>query len=391
MYALEIKNISKIYSLYKNPIDRLKEIIFRRRYHDEFHSLSDISFDIPYGETVGIIGDNGAGKSTLLKILAGTLTPTNGKIICKGRVAALLELGAGFHPDFTGRENIHLNALLLGLTENEIKERMQEMIDFSELNDFIDKPVKTYSSGMYVRLAFSIATSVDPDILIIDEALSVGDAHFQKKCIDRMMNFRDSGKTLLFCSHSMYMVQELCNTAIWIKNGCIQTQGDVNHTVNSYMDYIHEKDAQNIETTPTTTKSKQEVWLKKAYLVDSNDKVCDSINTGDDLYLHIKISTIDNKPRSACIGIAINRQDQIAAFGTSTLRDKIKKFNFSNNMEVIVNFPKIQLLNGKYFFIIALMDENGLHVYHLDQSVKLSINNQGNEAGLVNLAREWHI
>ncbi|MGC2064373.1 MAG: ABC transporter ATP-binding protein, partial [Thermodesulfovibrionales bacterium] len=222
MIAIDVRDLRKIYRIYKAPVDRLKEIVLRRPFHAEFVALDTMSFSISQGTTFGIIGENGAGKSTLMKLLARTLKPTSGNVAMVGRVAALLELGAGFNPELTGDENIYLNAYLMGLTKDEIDERKQRIIDFSELGDSISRPVKTYSSGMYVRLAFSIATSVNPDILIIDEALSVGDQHFQKKCIDRMTQFKNDGKTIVFCSHSLYHIQELCKTTLWIDHGSMR-------------------------------------------------------------------------------------------------------------------------------------------------------------------------
>jgi len=223
--AIEARNLTKNYQVYLRPFDRLKEAVLRRPCHDLVEALTDVSFEVPEGGTLGIIGENGAGKSTLLKILAGTARQTFGQMVKRGRMAALLELGSGFHPEFSGRQNIYLNAALLGLKEKEIREREEAIIAFSELEQAIDRPVKTYSSGMYVRLAFSIATSVDPEILIIDEALSVGDQRFQQKCVDRMMNFRKANKTLIICTHSMYMINELCSHAIWLKTGiCAATE-----------------------------------------------------------------------------------------------------------------------------------------------------------------------
>ena len=190
MPRVSVQNLNKDFKIYERPQDRLFEIIQRKKRHQLFHVLSDISFAVPDGKSLGIIGDNGAGKSTLLKLLVGTLQPTSGEIAINGQVAALLELGAGFHPEFTGRKNIYLNAALLGVPDDNIAEMERDIIAFSELDYFIDRPVKTYSSGMYVRLAFSIATMVRPDILVIDEALSVGDMAFQKKCVQRMNEFR---------------------------------------------------------------------------------------------------------------------------------------------------------------------------------------------------------
>lgn len=241
MPRISVNNISKEFKIYNRPQDRLLELILRKEKHKIFHVLSDISFAVEDGKSLGIIGVNGAGKSTLLKILAGTLQPTTGSYQLNGQVAALLELGAGFHPEFSGRKNIYLNASLLGVPENRIGELEKSIIDFSELEEFIDRPVRTYSSGMYVRLAFSIATMVRPDILIIDEALSVGDLTFQKKCVQRMNEFINQNKTMVFCSHSMFHVQELCEKAIWLDKGQIREIGDSDKVVGHYEDFCNSK------------------------------------------------------------------------------------------------------------------------------------------------------
>ena len=241
MPRISVENISKEFKIYNRPQDRLLELIIRRKKHQVFHVLSDISFAVEDGKSLGIIGSNGAGKSTLLKILAGTLQPTTGAYQLNGQVAALLELGAGFHPEFSGRKNIYLNASLLGVPEDRIGELEKGIIDFSELEEFIDRPVRTYSSGMYVRLAFSIATMVRPDILIIDEALSVGDLTFQKKCVQRMNEFISQNKTMVFCSHSMFHVQELCEKAIWLEKGQIREIGDSDKVVGHYEDFCNSK------------------------------------------------------------------------------------------------------------------------------------------------------
>jgi len=223
--AIEVGGISKFYRLYNKPSDRLKEVFLRKVLHQSFASLDNISFSVKKGESVGIIGENGAGKSTLLKILAGTLTPSEGYMNINGRIGALLELGAGLQPELSGRKNYYLNAALFGLSKQEILDCEDEILSFAEIGNFIDQPVRSYSSGMHVRLAFSIATSINPEILIIDEALSVGDHYFQKKSLDRMINYRNIGKTIVFCSHSMYHIQLLCEQAIWLKKGKIEMIG----------------------------------------------------------------------------------------------------------------------------------------------------------------------
>jgi ABC-type polysaccharide/polyol phosphate transport system ATPase subunit len=238
---ITVSGLCKDFKIYDRPQDRLREIFLRRPLHRVYHVLDDISFAVAEGKSLGIIGDNGAGKSTLLKMLVGTLQPSAGEIEINGQVAALLELGAGFHPEFTGRKNIYLNASLLGVPDENIHELENDIIAFSELDYFIDRPVKTYSSGMYVRLAFSIATMVRPDILVIDEALSVGDMAFQKKCVQRMNEFRQQQKTMVFCSHSMFHVQELCDVAIWLDQGKIREIGDSDRVVGHYEHFCNSK------------------------------------------------------------------------------------------------------------------------------------------------------
>ena len=246
--ALSVRDVSKCYQIYAKPQDRLKQSLHSRlrrlwggrgkSYFREFWALKDVSFEVARGETVGIIGRNGSGKSTLLQIICGTLVPTLGVVQTQGRVAALLEFGSGFNPEFTGRENIHLNAMILGITRDEIEARFDSMVAFSELGEFIDQPVKAYSSGMYVRLAFAIAIHVSPDILIVDEALAVGDARFQAKCMRRFKEIQESGTTILFVSHDVVTVRTLCGRAIWLDQGRLRMIGDVFPVTGHYVEYL---------------------------------------------------------------------------------------------------------------------------------------------------------
>jgi len=235
--VIEVENSSKIYQVYARPVDRLLQSVFhKRQYFREVRALQDITISVNKGETVGILGPNGSGKSTLLQMIAGTLSPTSGSIRVRGRVAALLELGAGFNPEFTGRENVYLSASILGLNEKEIEERYQDIVDFADIGDeFLEQPVKTYSSGMYVRLAFSVAINVDPDILIVDEALSVGDVRFQRKCYRRFETIKSKGATVLFVTHSMELIQNHCNRAIYLNSGKIQAVGSPRNVIHQFM------------------------------------------------------------------------------------------------------------------------------------------------------------
>ena len=226
--AIQVSNLSKVYKLYNNPVDRLKESLhpFRKKYSHDFYALKDLNFEVEKGSTIGIVGKNGSGKSTLLKIITGVLTPSAGSMDISGKVSALLELGAGFNPDLTGIENVYLNGTLHGFTKDAIAARLPEILAFADIGDFVHQPIKMYSSGMMVRLAFAAAINIDPDILIIDEALAVGDAKFQRKCYAKFENFKKDGKTVLFVSHNSETVKQFCDTAILLNDGCMVAQGE---------------------------------------------------------------------------------------------------------------------------------------------------------------------
>ena len=248
--SVAVRGLSKCYCVYDKPSDRLKQMLCRgrRRYYREFWALQDVSFDLTPGQTLGVIGRNGSGKSTLLQMLCGTLSPTCGEVRIKGRTAALLELGSGFNPEFTGRENVFMNAALLGLTPEEVTARFQDIVDFADIGEHIDQPVKTYSSGMYVRLAFAIIAHVDADILVIDEALAVGDAFFTQKCMRFLRQFQKKG-TLLFVSHDTHSVIGLCTRAIWLEKGTVVADGTPKEVCERYLEAFYE--AQQGKSTTT--------------------------------------------------------------------------------------------------------------------------------------------
>jgi len=247
--AITVKGLGKSYHIYKRPQDRLMQSFLwgRKKLYRDFWALKDVSFDVKRGETVGIIGRNGSGKSTLLQIICGTLKPTAGEVEVNGRIAALLELGSGFNPEFTGRENVYLNAAILGLEREEIDERYDRIIEFADIGSFIDQPVKTYSSGMYVRLAFAVVVNVDPEILVVDEALSVGDMFFQAKCMTKMKQLRDRGVTLLFVSHNIGSVKSICNKAVMLQDGVMTCSGDTNTVIERYCTIKREEQQETIK------------------------------------------------------------------------------------------------------------------------------------------------
>ena len=271
--VISLDNVSKCFKRYNRPIDRLKEILLPSKvYSDSFWALRDIDLKIPEGQTVGIIGRNGSGKSTLLQIIAGTLTATTGEVYVNGRVSALLELGSGFNPEFTGRQNVFFNGRLLGLNQREIENKFDAIAEFADIGDFIDQPVKTYSSGMFVRLAFAIATSTSPDILIVDEALSVGDEAFQRKCFSRIKSIQDRGGTILFVSHSASSIVELCKQAILISHGEVLLSGSPKAVISAYQKLIYAPSDQ-------ITRLKQEIRELDEYYSVHESKISPTLHT----------------------------------------------------------------------------------------------------------------
>lgn len=242
MNAIEVTDVSKRHNIYDRPIDRLKEILWRNRrcYHKEFWALKDVTVGFKQGVTTALIGPNGSGKSTLLQIIAGVLQPTSGRVSVHGRLTAILELGAGFQPDYTGRENVILNGMILGISQEEMMSRVDEIADFADIGDFFDQPIKTYSSGMVVRLAFSTAISVDPDVLLVDEALAVGDDRFQSKCIDRMDTLMRAGKTIVFVSHNEKLIRQFCRRAVLLNGGRLVAEGGVNKVLPRYAELMQD-------------------------------------------------------------------------------------------------------------------------------------------------------
>ncbi len=394
MIAIDVRGLRKVYKLYQSPAQRLKEIILRKPFHTDFAALENINFSVLPGETFGIIGENGAGKSTLLKILARTLQPTSGSVAINGRTAALLELGAGFNPELTGEENIYLNAYLLGLSKSEIDAKKQEIIDFSELGDFIKRPVKTYSSGMHVRLAFSIATSVNPDVLIIDEALSVGDEYFQKKCTDRMAKFRETGKTIVFCSHNMYYVQELCKQVIWIHKGKIQSAGETGKVIMEYQNYERDKTSVlkekigSLINTPDIVDSGKSVSLFDVKVSNKEGFEADVFTTMEPITISFRISCKRDDLKGH-LGFAIIRNDEVMCFGTVTSFDNLQPISLTNGKEFKISIKALPLLAGMYSLLVIVADEVALHPYDSLRTKNFSIGPGRREFGISYMEHEW--
>jgi lipopolysaccharide transport system ATP-binding protein len=395
--AIKADKLSKVYPVFEKPIDRLKQFFWRNRrtYYKAFTALEDVSFELEQGDILGIVGRNGSGKSTLLQLICNTLTSTAGELTVNGRIAALLELGAGFNPEFSGRENIFLNASILGLSEEEITARYEAIVEFSGIRDFIDQPVKTYSSGMYVRLAFSVAVSVDPDILIIDEALSVGDGAFARKSFERIMGLKRAGKTILFCSHSMYQVEALCNKALWLDQGQVKMLSSPAEVVVAYNNFLESFSQNETETLAMDNYERilnsQTTRFTKIQ-VKVNGQPESLVVTSSSSMLSIKLKFVsDTAFASPSVGVSIYSMDGKVIASSSTHNDG---FNIPRDGDgkgqVEVLFPALPLLKGRYYIDVFLACENALHLYeHAMHITEFEVVQQGLEQGVVALAHEW--
>jgi lipopolysaccharide transport system ATP-binding protein len=396
--AVVSQDLSKVYRVYSSPWDRLRELVTRRPRHREFHALEKVSFSLPRGEGLAIIGENGAGKSTLLKILAGITAPSAGAMTVRGKVASILELGSGFHPEFTGRQNIVLNAAMLGLSEDELRRKMPDIIAFSELGEFIDQPVKVYSTGMAMRLGFSIATQVEPDVLIIDEALSVGDGYFQKKCMDRLLRFVEAGGTLLFCSHAMYYVSSFCQRALWMRHGRVEALGPVLDVIRAYESFLLEKGAAT-EAAALPAESATEplkpgpARLTEARLMNARPESPDApVYAPDDPWeLEVEWETKDRR-LGFHVGVGVNRIDEVEVFSFSTREDGLPPRSGETAYAVRLRLPRLPLVKGDFTVYVFLLDEEGLHIY--DQRIlrrAFSVASRAYTFGLLRAEHAWDV
>jgi ABC-type polysaccharide/polyol phosphate transport system ATPase subunit len=381
--AIRIENLSKVYKLYDKPVDRLKESLnpFRRKYHKDFYALKNISFEIKKGETIGIVGKNGSGKSTLLKIITGVLTQTTGNVQVNGKISALLELGAGFNPELTGIENVYLNGMIMGYTKEEIDAKMKDILEFADIGDFVYQPVKTYSSGMFVRLAFAVAISVDPEILIVDEALSVGDISFQKKCMEKIDSIQNSGITIIFCSHDMHAISQLCKRSLWIKDGEIVQDGVPKYVLSSYVSWITEaKDTINkttgtlINENPNFCKrNSEEVEISSVECYDTTGHIKRVFFTGDDIVFKISYIAL-NGILEPCYSILILRENaEPVALDKSNYHSIDKGEYVKGKKDIKVVFKNIQFNTGKYYFGISVWDKSAKINFALDRTIEIEI------------------
>lgn len=401
--SIRFEGVEKTYPVYAKPQDRLLEWVTGRQRHRVHVALSDINFAVQSGETFGLIGENGAGKSTLLKIAAGTIRPTRGQVAREGRVAALLELGAGFHPEESGYDNIRFMAALHGLEGAAMKAFHERATLFSELTaETLERPVKTYSSGMFMRLAFAAATAIDPDVLIVDEALSVGDLHFQKKSLNRILALREKGATVLFCSHNLYQVRSLCQRAAWIHEGKIAAIGKTEDVVTAYE--AHERrryahlhtgvSASEVEVAQTigVPMAQASVPVKIMRLdIETADGINPAqVDTFQDLTLEIEVESYGDAPFH--VGFSIVRPDKDNVFGSSTqFLGSRPPLRGVGSHRIRVRFPRLPLLSGEYLWSVYTLDDTGLQVLDMAELIQpfTVLNQKHREFGLVWLEHEW--
>lgn len=440
--AIKVENLSKCYQIYEQPRDRLKQFVLPRmqrlvgmppnQYYREFWAVKDVSFDVKKGETVGIIGRNGCGKSTLLQIITGTLAPTSGSVSTQGRIAALLELGSGFNPDFTGRENVYLNASILGMTNEEVDDCFDQIAAFADIGKFIDSPVKHYSTGMFARLAFSVAIHVNPEILIVDEILAVGDAAFQRRCLAKFYDIRERGCTVLFVSHDQYQVKSVCQRALYLEGGCQKMFGPAGRVIDAYtidMEAVEAARAQPDKASLLATATVAEMAAREGeeapglnpsakivapapavaratndgcerpYLIESVQLLTPrgveiaEVETGAELWLEMRYRALTARPPER-ISFVFNmyRHDDLYVCGTTTLMDGIPPFTGSQRGRVRVRFPSLPLLSGAYKFRVAINDHGGfVTLAEAKDACKFSVVDTFNAVGLVDLTREWHV
>ena len=407
--AIEVRNLKKSFRVYYDKGNSLKEkVLFSKRNRYEIrHDLRGNSFEVKKGEAIGLIGHNGCGKSTTLKLLTRIIYPDSGSIKMAGRVASLIELGAGFHPDMSGRENIYINAAIFGLTRKEIDERLEDIIAFSELEEFIDNPVRTYSSGMYMRLAFAVAINVDADILLVDEILAVGDAGFQAKCFNKMREIKGNGTTIVIVSHALNQIEQICDRSIWIHDGRIRAEGlprDVDPLYMIYMSSRVSGDAKAVEMARAADKAEngycraddKNRWGSGEVIMTSvrcrNDKGEDvrSFASHDSCTIEIKYNAV-YKIEDAVIGLAVYRDDHSHVFGTNTLIDTSEPVVLEGDGTAIMKIKSVPLNEGVYTIDFDFHKPDGFHYDFWKDALTITVSNPHQEVGMISMEHEWLI
>ena len=409
--GVRVSDVTKVYQRYahRKQFRTLKSALLTGSLIDDlkpeetFSALSGVTFNVWEGSTFAIIGRNGSGKSSLLKVLAGITKPTSGEVEVKGRISALIELGAGFHPEITGRENVYINGIMLGLSRREITERFSEIVAFAELEEFIDAPVKTYSSGMYMRLGFAVAIHVNPDVLIIDEVLAVGDQEFVHKCLDKISEFRRRGKTILLVTHSLGLVEKLADEALWLDQGKIQVRGDPKKVVDAYLAQVTsfeegamaaaeeqavaefaepQQESEDSEKEESFAREKgrwgsREVEISEAALIGENGQPRHVFDTGEPVSIRLKIKS-SGTIKDFVFGVGIFNADGICCYGTNTQIEEFTPVSLVGDGEVKLAFDRLDLVEGTYFVDVAAHQRDGypfdyhraLHTFRVNSRIK---------------------
>ena len=424
--AIEVKQVKKSFKIYYDKGYTLKEKLLscNRRKYEERIVLNEISFEVKKGEAIGLIGENGCGKSTTLKLLTKIMYPDAGSIVMKGRVSSLIELGAGFHPDMSGRENIYINASIFGLTKKEIYQRMESIITFSELEEFIDNPVRTYSSGMYMRLAFSVAIHVDADILLIDEILAVGDAAFQAKCFQKLKEIKQAGTTIVIVSHSLGQIEQICERSIWIQEGIIKEEGIPRIVHMNYLDYMEQKrqktanhelelelklmmqkekkEKKEKEEKESTEEKIIEEPVEKKRWGNKKAKICNVcmlnkegkeqlfFSTGEEIEIKIDFS-VKEKVEHAVFGIGIFRLDGLQCYGTNTRIDRLEPFDLIKDGSVSIKIKELNLMKGHYLLDAAIESDYGIPVDYYREVLQFEIGSMIEDVGVARLSHCWKL
>lgn len=412
--AVRFDNVTKIYKLYDSPKDRFKETfsIRKKKYSKDFYALNDVSFTIKRGETVGIVGKNGSGKSTLLKMLTGVLNQTAGTIGVSGKISALLELGAGFNMEFTGMENIYLNGTILNIPKEEMDKKLDSIISFADIGEFIHQPVKTYSSGMFVRLAFSVAIHVDPEILIVDEALAVGDTRFQMKCMDKFVEFMNAGKTVIIVSHDLNMIKRFCKRAIWLNDGALVMDGDVDTVTDRYNDFLKSglafaEYSESLKLEKTGAEEGAEAGgasgapdsernaiaeISSVKLFDKSGNEISDVPFGEDITLEIDYEVFEENVAHPVLGVAIRSVDHKYICGLNTLLDD-KRIPWIKGHNICrLSYERFNLTGGGYYFDVALFDKTATVNFDYQTQIKRFFVKMDYIAeGITVLHHEWKI
>ena len=391
--AINAQGVWKNFRLYHERNRYIKAAVLRgrRARYEEFWALQDVSLEVPHGATVGVIGSNGSGKSTLLKCLTGIYTPERGTIAIDGNIAALLELGAGFHAELSGRENIYLNGSILGMSKKEIDAKFDSIVEFAGLEQFIDTPVKNFSSGMVVRLGFSIATHVEPEVLLIDEILAVGDQAFQRKSTEKIEQFRREGRTILVVSHSLGLVQQLCNTVVWLEKGRVKMVGDANDVIASYTGNTYGNFAQ-VDAGSKTRWGTGDAQVTQVTLVDAIEQPLDTIASGSEVRIAIELNS-HVRLESPVVHVKLETMTGELVWATSTQRGTATLRVLDGPARALLQMPNVPLAEGTYYVSVVITDSTGGTEYdHCQHWAKLHVSGgQTNDSGIVSMPSAWSI